>query len=321
MMGSILAGLAAITMAVMMPMFLLTPIEVEPEQPRFLIIEEEQMREDLTVRLKVGNEVRELLLEDYLIGVVMSEMPLSFEMEALKAQAVTARTFAFRQMGGGKHMDCDLCDQSSCCQAWVGKETMVAKLGNSWEQYRQKAETAVVSTEGIVLTYDNRLIEAVYFSCSGGATEAAVAVWGSEVPYLQSVESPGEEQAGKYLSEKTVSLDDFRRIILQAQPLADLHGQSKTWLGDVTCTDGGGVAEMEIGGTVFTGTQLRQLFSLNSTNFTLHEEEGNMVFSVKGYGHRVGMSQYGANAMAAEGKNYAEILKHYYEGVSITKWK
>ena len=224
---------------------------------------------------------------------------------------------ALRQIRGGKHEDYDLCGQSVCCQAWAGQQVLQEKLGSSWERYWDKAADAVNSTKGQVLTYEGELIDAVYFSCSGGATEDAVAVWGGEVPYLQSVESPGEEQAGKFRTEVAFSEDVFRGIILRAQPLAQLHGSAKNWLGAVSRTKGGGVEKMEIGGCAFTGTQLRQLFGLNSTNFTLEAKDGELHFSVYGYGHRVGMSQYGANAMAAAGKTYREILLHYYDGVQI----
>ncbi len=321
-MGSILAGLTAVLFAAVMPILLLPPAAEMPKVPRMLVIEEERNREEASeVRLRVGNCVEELPLEEYLVGVVLSEMPISFHEEALKAQAVAARTFTLRQMDNGKHEDCDLCDQSSCCQAWTGQAAMENKLGNSWEQYWEKAAAAVKSTEGVVLTYEGELIDAVYFSCSGGSTEAAVAVWGSEVPYLQSVESPGEEQAGKFLSEKIVSTDEFRKVILQAQPLADMSGRPGSWIGQVSYTDGGGVEKISIGGISFSGTQIRQMFALNATSFTIRADGENFVFSVKGYGHRVGMSQYGANAMAEEGKNYAEILRHYYDGVMLEKWQ
>ena len=320
MMGSILAGLTALVMAVAAPMILLPDTAKTNDTPWMLVIEEtEQQRDEVEITLQTGNAVQKLPLEEYLVGVVLSEMPMSFEDEALKAQAVAARTFTLRQMEGGKHEAYDLCDQSSCCQAWAGKEVLKEKLGSSWEEYWDKAEMAVKSTKHVVLTYNGELIDAVYFSCSGGATEAAVAVWGSEVPYLQSVESPGEEAAGKFQSVKTVSADAFRRTILNAQPLADLRGRSSNWIGEAIYTEGGGVEKITIGGIAFSGTQLRQMFGLNATNFTLSADGEMLEFTVRGYGHRVGMSQYGANAMAAEGKDYTEILNHYYTGVTLEK--
>ena len=319
MIGSVIAGVAALLMAVAMPMVLLSPVEI-PEEPKLLVIEAEQPRQsEITVKLQTGQAMKELPLEEYLIGVVLSEMPMSFEQEALKAQAVAARTFAMGQLDNGKHRDFDLCGQSSCCQAWTGEEMLARKLGNSWQAYWEKASAAVESTEGQVLTYDGELIDAVYFSCSGGMTEDAVAVWGGDVPYLRSVESPGEEQAGKFHTMKEFSREDFCEIILQARPLTDLSGRAEGWIGKETRTEGGGIAEITIGGCTFKGTEIRQLFGLNSTNFTVETENERVIFSVYGYGHRVGMSQYGANAMAAEGKNYKEILCHYYDGVKVEK--
>ena len=316
-MGAIVVSLTALLMAFITPAMLLTPTDGEAEAPYLLVMEVEQQEEEVMIRLQTGQAVEEFPLETYLIGVVLSEMPMSFEPEALKAQAVAARTFAMRQLENGKHLEFDLCGQSSCCQAWAGQAVLEEKLGNCWESCWNKAAAAVESTAGQVLTYEGELIDAVYFSCSGGVTEDAVAVWGSEVPYLQSVKSPGEEEAGKFHTSVTLSREEFCGKILQVQPLAQLGGRAEGWLGEVSRTEGGGVAEMVIGGCAFAGTQLRQLFGLNSTNFTLETEGDELVFSVYGYGHRVGMSQYGANAMAASGKNYQEILLHYYEGVKI----
>ena len=286
-----------------------------------LVVEQASFDQQMCVHLQSGGSVMELPLEEYLIGVVLCEMPPSFELEALKAQAIAARTFALRQMDGGKHSGYDLCSLSSCCQAWSTKDDLIEKLGNSWERYWEKATLAVAETESLVLFHEDMLIDAVYFSCSGGQTEDAVAVWGSEVPYLQSVKSPGEEMAGKFHSEKVVSVEEFCRVISDHMPLVDLKGSPDHWFGEVAYTNGGGVKEMIIGGYAFSGTQLRQMFGLNSTNFSVETSEDEILFSVYGYGHRVGMSQYGANAMAAEGYSCDEILRHYYQNVRVKKWK
>lgn len=152
---------------------------------------------------------------------------------------------------------------------------------------------------GEILTYDGAPIEAVYFSCSGGSTEAAVAVWGTDVPYLQAVESPGEQDALRYESEAAFLEDELRAILNKAAPEAKLDGPSEGWFGEPFLTEGGGVASVTIGGEDFTGTQLRSLLGLNSTRFTVTCGDGEVVFHVRGFGHRVGMSQYGANAMAS----------------------
>lgn len=318
MVQAVLVGLAALVMAAVSPMVLLQPMEAELPEQKLLIVEPEQEKKLETLSLQTGAEVVEIPLETYLVGVVMSEMPMSFELEALKAQAVAARTFAVGQMEDGKHGDFDLCDQSSCCQAWTSEDKLRQKLGDSWQTYWNKAAHAVNATGGEVLTYDGALIEAVYFSCSGGTTEDAVAVWGGQVPYLQSVESPGEEQAARYESHVAVPLAAFRNTVEQAYPEADFSGTPAGWFGSVTRTRGGGVDTMQIGGCSIPGTRLRSLFALNSTNFAVSVTSEAVEFSVLGFGHRVGMSQYGANAMAADGKTYRDILQHYYTGTTLT---
>ena len=315
---AIVTGVSALLLAVLLPGWLLPEKAERVQEPLVLIIEEPQRnRVQQSVTIRRGDQLQQMPLEDYLVGVVLSEMPASFEPEALKAQAVAARTFALRQMESGKHTDCDLCSNSSCCQAWNSREALEEKLGQSGAHWWEKAEQAVRDTEGEVLTYDGQLIDAVYFSCSGGQTEDAVAVWGSDVPYLQSVISEGEEQASVFQSVTSVSREAFRDCILEEYPEAKLQGDAETWFGEIIHTEGGGVESARIGGLVIPGTKLRQLFHLNSTRFEIRMENGQIVFSVKGYGHRVGMSQYGANAMAASGSTYRDILMHYYTGAEV----
>lgn len=305
MLRAILTGVTAMVMAVMMPMVLLSPQDHKQEDK--VLIMEVPSQQERTVSIQGVD----MPLEEYLVGVVLSEMPMSFELEALKAQAVAARTFAMRQMEGGKHTDFDLCGNATCCQAWTSPEAMEQKLGN---EYLEKAKQAVNATKGQVMTYEGKLIDAVYFSCSGGQTEDAVAVWGGQVPYLRSVKSPGEETASKYRSVVNVPMAQFRAAL----PEATLTGNPSSWFGGITRTNGGGVSEMVIGGQPYTGTDLRSRFHLNSTMFEIAIGSDEITFEVQGYGHRVGMSQYGANAMAKDGKKYREILAHYYTGVVIS---
>lgn len=320
MVHSLIAGLTALLIAVMVPAYLCEPVSGSEPDPYLLIVKQE--KKDMAVpeiALKTEHGIEVLPLETYLTGVVISEMPASFEMDALKAQAVAARTFTMRQLEQGKHDDCDLCSDSRCCQAWTGTENIRKKLGDSYELYWRKVETAVSETNGEVLCYDGKLIEAVYFSCSGGVTEDAVAVWGGDVPYLKSVESPGEENAGPFSSTVTVPVPEFRQKILKSNPDANLDDTAAGWFDHVERSSGGGVITIRIGGVLFTGTQIRNLFGLRSTNFEVSVTEDGIRFSVRGYGHRVGMSQYGANAMAKAGSDYREILTHYYTGVEIEK--
>lgn len=304
---AILSSLAALLLAIGLPAVLLEPMD-EPE-PLVLVIEQPQRKEivETTVTIRRGDEFLTLPVEEYLVGVVWSEMPMSFAGEALKAQAVAARTFTEKQMERGKHADCDLCADPSCCQAWSPEEG----------PGRELARQAVEDTAGEVLTYAGELIDAVFFSCSGGRTEDAVAVWGSEVPYLRSVESGGEEEASVYASTVTLTADALQRLL----PEANLTGAPETWPGEPTRTAGGGVASLELGGYAYSGTELRARLGLRSTNFTVTAVEDGLCFRVLGYGHRAGLSQYGANAMAQSGSDYQEILAHYYTGTALTKWE
>ncbi len=274
-------------------------------------------QEARSVVLRTENGIVTVDEEDYLTAVVLSEMPTSFEPEALAAQAVAARTFLARQRLAGKHSDCDVCADSACCQAWSDDAALEAKYGAELPQYRDKASAAVAETAGEILTYDGAPIEAVYFSCSGGSTEAAVAVWGTDVPYLQSVESPGEQDALRYESEVCFTESELRTRLTASTPEIALSGPASGWFGEPVLTEGGGVETMEIGGTAFSGTALRSLLGLNSTKFTVEVSGESIVFHVHGFGHRVGMSQYGANAMAKLGFDYRAILQYYYRGAKI----
>lgn len=310
-----LTGLVSMLLAAVLPAALLEPVD-RSEHVR-VIIEQTNEQTEKTLFLDTGAAVEEILLEEYLIGVVLSEMPASFPMEAFKAQAVAARTFALRQIEGGKHEQWDLCADSSCCQAWSSREELEEKFGTQFEQVWGMAAQAVRQTLGQVMTYDGKLIDAVYFSCAGGRTEDAVAVWGSEVPYLQSVWSQEKDAGQAYESQVVMTRKEFCTKMAEIEPTLVLTGDAGQWFGQTTRTRGAGVSTMEIGGCLFSGTQLRSALGLRSTCFTVIVEEGNIVFQVRGYGHRVGMSQYGAAAMALSGMDYQQILSHYYTGIEL----
>lgn len=253
----------------------------------------------------------ELELESYLTGVVLAEMPASFPPEALKAQAVAARTYTQKAVStGGKHGDGRLCSDSGCCQAYVEPEDYLA--GGGAETDLEKVRGCVAETAGLVLTYGGQLIEAAYFSCSGGTTEAAVAVWGGEFPYLQSVDSPGEEDSRHFCRAIVYPAEEFSAAL--GLPLPE---DPREWFGEITYTEGGGVAAMVIGGETFSGTELRALLNLPSTAFSACPGKDSVTLLCRGYGHRVGMSQYGAKAMAEGGASWRQILAHYYPGTLV----
>lgn len=271
-----------------------------------------QRTESMPVLLRESDEtVRECDMEEYLVSVVLAEMPADFELEALKAQAVAARTYARKAwVTGGKHGDGSVCVRPGCCQSYIETEEYLRKGGT--EAGLEKIRDAVYATSGQCLEFDGALIEATYFSTSGGSTEAAVAVWGSDYPYLQAVDSPGEEGARWYTDLVTFTKEQFANA-LGLEP----EGNPEFWFGDVRYTEGGGVETMVISKEIFTGTQLRSLLGLRSTAFTVDVSEDVIHITTRGYGHRVGMSQYGAEAMAVNGSSYQQILAHYYPGTEL----
>ena len=268
-----------------------------------------EITEDAIVQVIMEDgSVKPMDLEAYLVGVIAGEMPASFHDEALRAQAVVARTYTYKKMESSKHDQGDICTDATCCQAYLSKEDYQNKGGSMSDL--KKLEDAVYSTTGQVLYYNEALIEAAYFSCSGGKTESAVAVWGSDVPYLQATESPGEEYAVNYIDAVTLSTEEFEKA---------LDVSLAKGIGAITYTAGGGVNTMEIDGKKFQGTQVRSLLGLRSTAFAITVSENVVTITTRGYGHRVGMSQYGANAMAEKGAAYPEILAHYYAGTNLGK--
>ena len=263
----------------------------------------------LTVLAASGN-LRQLSLDEYLVGVVLAEMPADFDSEALKAQAVVARTYTRKRMEKGKHGEAAVCMDPGCCQGWRSEEDYLEEGGR--RSAVDKVRRAVADTDGAVLCYDGALIDATYFSCSGGSTEDAVAVWGQDVPYLQAVQSPGEEDAPRYSDQVTFTASELAdRLGIENR------GDPAGWFADVTYTDGGGVESMTVRGKTFTGTQLRSKLGLRSTAFSVEVQGERIVITTRGFGHRVGMSQYGAQAMAQEGAGFEEILRHYYTGAEL----
>ena len=259
------------------------------------------------LQLMQDGGTRQLELEAYLLGVVLAEMPAGFAEGALRAQAVAARTYTVKHCLSGRHGPNTLCADASCCQAYIDPEEYIRRGGSAAGVRR--VEQAVTDTAGQVLIYGGQLIDATYFSCAGGQTEDAAAVWGQDVP------SPGEEQAAFYTDSKT-----FTGQGLQQALAIRLTGPVSSWFSDVTFTDGGGVDRITIGGVAYRGTTLRTLLGLRSTAFSVSCTADTVTFHTRGYGHRVGMSQYGANAMALAGSDYRQILAHYYQGVEIVQY-
>lgn len=270
-----------------------------------------------------NGEVEEIPLEKYLLGVVSAEMSANFNEEALKAQAVVARTYTLYSIQKSKkHENADICDSSTCCQAWITKEDRLNKWDeNTREENWNKILNAVSETKGKVIKYDGELIDAFFHSNSGGKTEEPVNVWGgSNYPYLKSVETAGEDAYAQYSSEVTISKNDFVNKIKEKHNDLEIDFTKEDALKIIEYTDSGRVKTFKVGNLNLSGVEIRSILGLKSTNFKFSIDGENIKFEVIGYGHGVGMSQTGADSLAKEGKNYEEIIKHFYTGVEIVNF-
>ncbi len=260
------------------------------------------------------NQVEELPLEEYLKGVVLAEMPIYFEEEALKAQAIVARTFTLYQMKNPSmlHENADVCDDINCCQAYQTKEYVMMAWDDAVENEKwNKINRAVEDTKGRVILYQGEPIEAFFHSHSAGKTEDVRYLWNEEeIPYLKSVD--GMEQ-DLFSEDKTFLKKEFQELIKVLAP----NYQENDVVQIVDYTPSGRVFHVKLGSKIIKATDLRTLLKLRSTYFCVEENENEIIFHTEGYGHGVGMSQYGANQMALEGKKCEEIIQHYYTGVEI----
>ncbi|MGI5849362.1 MAG: stage II sporulation protein D [Christensenellales bacterium] len=265
-------------------------------------------------------QIEKMKLEEYLIGVVAAEMPASYMIEALKAQAVAARTYTIykkNQGGCSVHAGADICTDSSHCQAYMTREKMVSFLGDDAGMYLEKIQSAVKETEGKKLYYNGEEIQVFYHACSGGQTEDCANVYTQSLPYLVGVKSKGEEDYSNFYGKIEVSFADFVAAMKEYSPSINIDTNNITLIiGEIKRFDSGRVESIIIGNETFTGREIRKIFSLNSTNFTV-EVSDHITFRTIGFGHGVGMSQSGANAMAKNGVGYHEILVHYFTGVTI----
>lgn len=278
---------------------------------------EQNISTEVRVYFHDSGKVKTLDFEQYILGVVCAEMPASFEYEALKAQAVAARTYAVNKMrensGSKQHKGADVCTDFSHCQAYISQSKACKNWGKNASEYVKKCKNAVGDTVGEILLYNDEPVKAVFHSSSSGKTESAKEVWGGDVPYLVSVDSPGEEKCPSHKSEVIVSEEDFKKKLCSEYDV----DFSKSFIGKSTRTSAGAVKEIEVGNIKIKGTAMRSIFNLRSACFDIKTENGNVIFSVTGNGHGVGMSQYGANYLAASGYDYRQILKKYYTGVEF----
>ncbi len=273
----------------------------------------------LTVTVLRAGAKEEMSLRDYLVGVVAAEMPASFEPEALAAQAVAARTDTlYRRLVAHPHREADCCADPGCCKAYLSPEELRERWGGDYERWSACIAQAVDETDGEVLTWEGEPIFAAFHAASQGRTEDSENVWLAALPYLRSVptletgaEVPGFQKTAEF------SLSEFRDRVLARYPEADLSGSPESWIDAEERSDGGRLISLRIGGVSLSGTELRTLLGLRSaqTDWTLEGET--FRFVTQGYGHGVGLSQYGAEVMARDGASWEEILLHYYTGAEL----
>ena len=271
------------------------------------------------INVLINGNPQEMDLETYLVGVVAAEMPATFELEALKAQAVAARTYTEKKRGfqNADHPTATVCDDPAHCSAYITYDKIKERHDADWlNNLYPKITNAVNTTRGEIITYNNEPISAVFHSTSSGITENARDVWGGDTPYLVSTKSEGEENSPRYTEEVTLTLDEFKSKINSGTKKADFGSSPSSWIGNITKNESGSVNTINIGGVSFKGTDIRSLLGIRSTNFEINiGDKANI--KTKGNGHGVGLSQYGANFMAQQGYEYKDILKKYYTGVEV----
>lgn len=292
--------------------------EPEPAAPETAAVHHDR---DVTLTIRDGDTTEQMTLERYLTGVVRGEMPASFEMEALRAQAAAERSYVYYQLAAGRkdaHPDADFCTDHTCCSAYLSETAAREKWGGDFAPWNTRVEQAVSDTDGQVVLYNGRPILAVFHSSSAGRTAAAGDVWSGDLPYLVSVDSPeGEETVPNYYSTVTFTAAEAKEKLLAAHPELKLSGTPDRWFGAAAENGSGRVETVSVGGTDIEGTELRRIFGLRSACFTVAADSESVTFRVTGYGHGVGMSQYGANQLAREGKTWQEILEWYYTGATV----
>ena len=274
---------------------------------------------DILVFVTQENRMVSMSLSGYVCGVVAAEMPASYHLEALKAQAVAARTRLLKQRQTGgcvSHPGADICTDSAHCQGYATLQECKARWGDAYEAYRDRVLQAEYETRGQWLAYQGRPITVVYHAISGGRTEDAQAVFSQAEPYLVSVSSEGEEQVRGFWQDSFFSFEELaEKLTAAGYPVNALQARQRLTISAYTAA--GRVAAMQVGDQIIDGGDFRRALGLRSTWFSISADDQGVTFSQRGYGHGVGMSQAGANAMAAGGANYQEILTHYYPGVEI----
>ncbi len=330
--GIFLGILAFIATTLILPLIIITAFNINiPMIDKQANHRHETIESDMKIEVynHKTDEIMTLYLEEYVRNVVAAEVPAAFEVEAIKAQAVAARTYAvwkinrFKDSVNPDHPGASLCTDHQHCQEWLSFQELEDRHGKSWiKNYWPKIEEAVAATAGVIMTYNMEAIEPLYHSTSGGQTENSEDVYVSALPYLRSVSSPYEERSPVLVDTKTVSVSEFVNAIKGRY--SDFSIKQNNIASEITIADrsvGGTIKLIKIGNKELKGSEVRDIFQLRSSDFTITVRGNSIEFTTRGYGHGVGMSQWGANGMAERGATYEEILKHYYQGIDLSKIK
>ena len=327
-MSILIFSILILILMIITPMFIIKSIPTQADSEEEVSVELDDENNNIildgnkTIKVNITkeNRIEEVPIEEYVKSVVSGEMPVSFSEEALKSQAIAARTYiaSKRLRGCNIANGGDVCDTTHC-QVYISKDKRLESWGEKANEYWEKISKAVDDTQGMVLTYNNELVlYPQFFSTSSGMTENAVDVFSNSVPYLVATESKGEEIAPKFQTEIPIDINEFINKINDKYPEANITSEGlQKEIEIISRSDSGGIKEIRVGNEKIRGLDFRLALGLTSANFEYSINESQIIFKCKGYGHGVGMSQWGANVMAKNGSNYEEILTHYYTGVKI----
>lgn len=284
--------------AVLLP---ITIISFPEKETNFIVPEKKEIKE-IIIKVNKNNKILEVPLEEYVTGVVAGEMPASFELEALKAQALAARTYVI------KHLEKkDIIASTTAAQVYLTKEELQKKWQNNYQKYYEKITQATTETKNQIITYDNQPIIAYYFSRSNGYTESSINVFKEERQYLNVVESKWDKDNSHTI--KIAKKEFCDKLSINCDEII---------ISNIKKDNSNRIEIININNKTFTGIELRKKLSLRSTDFDIKINKEDLEITTRGYGHGVGMSQYGANFMAKDGYNYEQIIKYYYQNVEIT---
>lgn len=316
---TLLAGLLAPALMLMLPLAALNKPETavavgaKAEPPPTADVREDTFK----IYDKENNKVTKMTAEEYIFGVTAAEMPALYHEEALKAQAVAAYTFALYRREENADKDYDITTDHAADQSFITEEKARERWGDKADEYTEKLKKAISEVKGLAITYDEKPILAVYHAISSGKTENCKDIWGNDPPYLKAVDSSFDRLCPKYISKQAFSKEDFCKKLSDKVAFS---GKTGEYLKITERTESGTVKTVDICGKKLSGAEIRSVFSLRSSNFEISYNDGEFTFTVYGYGHGVGMSQYGADCMAKQGSDFKEILTHYYSGCRVDKF-